>query len=116
MNFDVNDFVVKYKGSKWFLDSKLFAEFLNDINNEELLSNIKFANDYLDIPPILSYVRYRKDIYNSVVDRKDKIALGACFGYLYQFGRYAGEYYEAKSVWVGDKVTQIKTASFFPKK
>lgn len=116
MDFDIVKFNKTYRGTKWFAEeSKYFDAFLRDIQDDELMSHIKFCNDVLQLPPVYVYVKSRSDIFERELERKEKLALGACFGYLFQYGEYADEYGEdsARSVWVGDKITGIKTASYF---
>ena len=116
MNFDVELFNKTYRGTRWFSEeSKYFTEFLQDIQNAELMSHLRFCNDFLHIPPVYTYVKYRSDFYTEQLEKKEKLALGACFGYLFQYGEYATIYgpNSACSVWVGDKVTGIKNASYF---
>lgn len=119
MNFDVELFNKTYRGTRWFSEeSKYFTEFLKDIQNAELMSHLRFCNDFLQIPPIFAYVRFRRDLYTGVLEKKEKLALGACFGFLFQYGEYAALYgpNSAHSVWVGDKVTGIKNASYFTRR
>lgn len=116
MDFDIVKFNKTYRGTKWFAEeSKYFDAFLRDIQDDELMSHIKFCNDVLQLPPVYVYVKSRSDIFERELERKEKLALGACFGYLFQYGEYADEYGEgsARSVWVGDKIAGIKTASYF---
>ena len=100
MNFDVELFNKTYRGTRWFSEeSKYFTEFLRDIQNAELMSHLRFCNDFLQTPPIF-------------------VALGACFGFLFQYGEYTALYgpNSARSVWVGDKATGIKNASYFTRR
>ncbi|MBE6664014.1 MAG: hypothetical protein E7602_05870 [Ruminococcaceae bacterium] len=113
MEFDVESFTKTYKGTSWFLDSSYFKEFLKDIKNNELIKNLIFCNDYLKFPPVVTYLKYRSDIYNTKLEKREKLALGACFGFLFKFSGLG--YVDSKSVWVGDKVTDIKNASYFTK-
>ena len=110
MKFDIESFTKMYKGTKWFVGEKYFEEFLKDIENEDLIKYLIFGNDYLNAPPIFAYIKYREDLYNKELEKKEKLALGACFGFL--FKAILG-YSEAKTVWVGDKTTNIKNASYF---
>ena len=52
------------------------------------------------------------------MEKKEKLALGACFGFLFQYGEYAAHYgpNSAHSIWVNDKVTGIKSASYFTRR
>ena len=112
MKFDIEAFTKMYKGTKWFTEEKHFSDFLMDIKNEELIKNLIFCNDYLSAPPILAYIKYRSDIYTKELEKKEKLALGACFGYLF---KVMLGYKDAKTVWIGDKTTNIKNASYFVK-
>ena len=116
--FDKSHFNSIYKGTVSFCDTPYFEKFLELLANEQMLEHIKFANDYLGIPPVksmISYYRKKEGFFTEEMKRQDKQSLGACFGYLYQY-IYTG--YKPKSVWVGDdgdKDTGIKTASVFEK-
>lgn len=119
MKFDVSKFNKTYRGTKWFSEeSHYFKEFLNDIQDDELMSHLRFCNDILHIPPVYAYVRYRSDLYTVHLERKEKLALGACFGFIFQYGEYAPFYgpHTAHKIWVGEKITNIKNASYFIKK
>ena len=84
MNFDVELFNKTYRGTRWFSEeSKYFTEFLRDIQNAELMSHLRFCNDFLHVPPIYSYVRYRRDLYTGLLEKKEKLALGACFDFCF---------------------------------
>ena len=119
MNFDVKDFVTRYHMSGKFVNTAYFAEFLKDVQNDELMEHIRFCNDVHKIPPVLSYVRYRRDIYSQRIERReDRQALGTCFGYLYQFGEYAAHYTPYSSVGINISTTKEPTGitkpSYFP--
>lgn len=119
MQFDVIAFHKTYRGTKWFSEtSRYYTEFLQDIQNKKLMSHLRFCNDILQIPPVYAYVRYRKDLYITPLEKKEKLALGACFGFLFQYGEYAAHYgpNSAHSIWVNDKVTGIKSASYFTRR
>lgn len=117
--FNEKDFLEKYRGNETFInDGKEYYElFLNLLSNDELLKNIKFANDVLGIPPLYSFIQYErdylgKDIFTQIMSKSVKQGLGACFGYLY---RYIYKDYEPEQRWINDKLTGIKTASKFNK-
>ena len=112
--FNEADFRKKYRVHKSFFDSEYYAEFLKDIENEGLMGHLRFCNDVLDYPPVAAYVRYRKDLYCRKLECWEKLALGACFGYLFQFTEKFG-YKKAISVWVGLSATGMKNASYFTK-
>jgi len=118
--FDINEFNNKYRGTNTFTGtsstnnkmSPYFSLFLESLDDETLLGKIKFANDYLRIPPIQSFIKFHHEIFNQVMLPKEKQALGACFGYLYK-EIYGG--YQSQTCWVNDQETGIKTASYFIK-
>ena len=60
MKFDVENFTKTYKGTKWYVEEKHFKEFLKDIENDDLIKNLIFCNDYLKFPPevIFSLLEY----------------------------------------------------------
>ena len=120
MNWNEEDFLKTYKGTEKFVTDEgreyylLFLELLDD---EELLSHIKFANDVLGESPLKTYILYereylKKDIFNKKMTPVQKRGIGACFGYLYKF-IYGG--YESEQSWFNDEKTGIKTASYFIK-
>lgn len=114
--FIIEDFVIKYKGTANFCDTEYFKVFYDTIDDEELYSHIIFNNDVLEIPPIITFVKYRQSIgdelFNKHMSKTDKRCLGACFGYLF---KYVLKYKNPVSVWVGEKHTDIKNASYFVK-
>ncbi|MFI3129570.1 MAG: hypothetical protein R3Y18_05835 [Bacillota bacterium] len=119
MDFDTIDFIRTYKGTRGFVEnSPYFDVFLSDLDNVDLQKNIKFCNDYLQIPPTEAYVKYRRDVFCCEMEKFEKQGIGACFGYLFQYGEYCSQYgaKSATSKWVGDSVTGIKNASYFRKK
>lgn len=119
MNFTIEDFTKTYKGTRKFTDeSPYFREFLKNLEDTELQSHIKFCNDVLEIPPIEVYIKSRRDIFNKTMAKNEKLGLGACFGFLFQYGEYKKEYGAGSAVvkWVGDEITGIKNASYFKKR
>lgn len=119
MCWNEEEFLRTYKGSTTFVneEKQYYLLFLELLKDERLLSHIRFANDTLAIPPLKSFVLYerdvlKKDVFTKEMSRNAKRGLGACFGYLYKeiYGGYAAE-----QGWVNDKVTGIKTASFYVK-
>ncbi len=119
--FDIEDFTTKYKGTANFCSTDYFKTFYNSLDNETLFSHIEFNNDVLQIPPILTFVKYRQSIDDALfklpMSKTDKRCLGACFGYLFKYilaPKYSCKYYPV-SVWVGEKQTDIKNASYFIK-
>lgn len=115
-DFIIENFVIKYKGTTNFCDTDYFKAFYNSLDDQVLYSHIVFNNDFLEIPPILTFVKYRQSIgdelFNNPMSKTDKRCLGACFGYLFQT---ILNYDHPVSVWVGEKNTNIKNASYFVK-
>jgi len=114
--FDINDFILTYKGTTNFCDTLYFKTFYESLDDENLYAHIIFNNDVLQIPPILTFVKYRQNIgdelFSKKIEKTDKRCLGACFGYLF---RFILKYKNPVSVWVGEKKTDIKNASYFVK-
>lgn len=114
--FVIEDFIITYKGTTNFCDTLYFKAFYESLDNDDLYSHIIFNNDILHIPPILTFVKYRQsvgdELFSKRMDKTDKRCLGACFGYLFKF--ILG-YKNPVSVWVGEKETDIKNASYFAK-
>lgn len=120
MIFDEQDFLKTYRGTEKFIteESKYYKLFLELLKDEELLKEIRFANDVLHIPPIKTFILHerdylKKDVFNEKMTPNAKRGLGACFGYLYK-NIYKG--YESEQTWFNDDKTKIKTASYFIKK
>ena len=119
LKFDEQDFLSRYRGINKFIteETEYYKTFLKLLENDELLANIKFSNDEMEIPPIKTFITYERNHGNGLFEKKmepiAKRGLGACFGYLYRF-IYQG--YEPEQTWVNDKETGIVTASFFKKK
>lgn len=120
MEWNEENFLKTYKGTEKFVTDEgreyylLFLELLND---ENLLAHIKFVNDVLGEPPLVTFILYerdflKKDIFNKKMTPVQKRGIGACFGYLYKF-IYGG--YESEQSWFNDEKTGIKTASYFIK-
>ena len=114
--FVIEKFVSEYKGTINFCDTEYFKVFYNCLDNEKLFSHIVFNNDVLEIPPILTFVKYRQsvgdELFSKPMSKTDKRCLGACFGYLF---KKVLKYKRPISVWVGEKQTDIKNASYFVK-
>lgn len=120
MEWNEENFLKTYKGTEKFVTDEgreyylLFLELLND---ENLLAHIKFVNDVLGEPPLVTFILYerdflKKDVFNKKMSPVQKRGIGACFGYLYKF-IYGG--YESEQSWFNDEKTGIKTASYFIK-
>lgn len=114
--FIVEKFIIKYKGTTNFCDTAYFKAFYDSLDDEELYSHIIFNNDVLEIPPILTFVKYRQsvgdELFRQRMGKTEKRCLGACFGYLFQ---NILNYKRPVSVWVGENKTGIKNASRFVK-
>lgn len=113
------NFLKTYRGTETFItnEGKYYKLFLELLQDDELLEKIRFANDVLGVPPIKTFIIYKReylheDIFNEKMSPVAKRGLGACFGYLYKF-IYGG--YESEQSWFNDEKTGIKTASFFIK-
>lgn len=107
------DFLSRYKGKTSFVcESKYYKYFVKSLDDTRLYEHIIFCNDVLHLPPIYVFIQYHKDLFTEEMTTSEKRGLGACFGYLFQvlYG-----YKEAKPVWVGEKMTGIKNASYFIK-
>ena len=115
--FVIEDFIIIYKGTTNFCDTPYFKAFYDSLDDEKLYSHIIFNNDILKIPPILTFVKYRQSIGDELfckpMQKTDKRCLGACFGYLFQHTDLG--YLDSVSVWVGEKNTDVKKASYFVK-
>lgn len=121
MEWNEDDFLKKYKGTEKFVTDEgreYYLLFLELLENKELLSHIKFANDVLEEPPLKTFILHEREyLKRGVFDKKmtpvQKRGIGACFGYLYKF-IYGG--YESAQSWFNDEKTTIKTASYFIKR
>lgn len=108
-----DDFLIRYKGKTSFVnESKYYKFFVDSLDDQKLYEHIVFCNDVMQLPPIYVFVKYYKEVFTEKMTANEKQGLGACFGYLFQF-MYG--YKEAKPVWVGEKTTGIKNASYFIK-
>ena len=110
--FNQTEFNKIYKGTLPFCETRYFNKFLMLLKDETALNHIKFANDFLFVPPVKSMISFYRDFFNFKMAAHEKQGLGACFGYLY---RFIYKNYLPESAWVGDKITAIKTASVFKK-
>lgn len=114
--FPIADFVSVYRGTVHFCDTPYFEAFYNSLDDEQLLKHIIFNNDVLEIPPILTFVKFRQSVGDELflrpMSKTDKRCLGACFGYLFKF---IFGYECPVSAWVGERKTEIKNASYFIK-
>jgi len=111
MLFDQSDFLSKYKGKASFVEtSPYYSTFLSFLDNADLINHVIFCNDVLQLPPVYVFVKYYKDVFVEPLSTNDKRGLGACFGYLFQ---HVYRYGSARSIWVGEKTTGIKNASYF---
>lgn len=112
--FIIEEFTCVYKGTTNFCNTEYFKAFYDSLEDGQLYSHIKFNNDVLQIPPILTFVKYRQsvgdELFKRPIAKTDKRCLGACFGYLF---KCVLGYKRPVSAWVGEKTTDIKNASFF---
>ena len=112
--FDTDDYLRTYKGKRSFVEgSPYFETFLKSLENLDLYDKIRFCNDVLQIPPIYTFVKYYKDVFTTELSTTEKQGLGACFAYLFQ--KMWG-YQKPIAVWVGEKKTNIKNASYYLKR
>lgn len=113
VNFDRAEFIKMYKVKEDFLESKYFLAFTRMLEDEELLRNIRFANDYLEIAPVECWFQIDKKLFNEkITDNKLKQYIGACFGYLYRFV-YGN--YEVVRCNVRKNVSGISKSAYFEK-
>ena len=107
------DFLSTYKGKRTFVnESEYYTWFLNGLSDNKLLDHIIFCNDVLQLPPIYVFTKFYKELFNHEMTPNEKRSLGACWGYFFQF---ILKYKNAHTIWVGDKTTGIKNASYFVK-
>ena len=120
MEWDEEIFLKTYKGTEKFVTDEgreYYLLFLGLLKDEDLLAHIKFANDVLGEPPLITFIKYerdflKRDVFNKKMSPVQKRGIGACFGYLYKF-IYGG--YASEQSWFNDEKTGIKTASYFIK-
>lgn len=114
--FQIDKFASVYKGTINFCDTAYFKAFYDSLDDETLFQHILFNNDVMNIPPIFTFVKLRQslgdELFLSAMSKTDKRCLGACFGYLF---KYILGYDRPVPVWVGEKATGIKNASYFVK-
>lgn len=120
IEFNEENFLKVYRGSEKFVTEakQYYNLFLGLLQNEELLGQIKFANDYLKEPPLKSFIYYcrgekKTKLFDIKMESFVKQGLGACFGYLYRF--MYNEHYTPRQCLVNDGKTGIKTISRFEK-
>ncbi len=96
-------------------EGRYYKAFLELLQDEKLLNKIKFCNDVLSVPPIKTFIFYKREylcegIFTEKMSSVAKRGLDACFGYLYKviYGNY-----ESEQSWFNDEITGIKTASYF---
>ena len=92
MEWNEENFLKTYKGTEKFVTDEgreYFLLFLGLLKDENLLEHIKFANDVLETPPLVTFIKYerdflRKDVFDKKMSPVQKRGIGACFGYLYK--------------------------------
>ena len=90
---------------------------LDTATNEELMCGIKFANDYLSVPPVQSFLECRKadlckilDSDNLTLSDQVKRATGAFWGAVFKF---VLGYQDQKSIPVTVKNINVSNATVF---
>ena len=112
--FDTDDYLRLYKGKRAFVEgSPYFETFLKSLEDLDLYDKIRFCNDVLKVPPVYTFIKYYKDVFTTELSTAEKQGLGACFAYLFQ--KMWG-YQKPIAVWVGEKKTNIKNASYYLKR
>lgn len=103
------DFAVEYKPfAKYQLENlPLYAACIDFINNTDMMNKMIFANDYLEIPPVKTFIACKKEVCKTLSDY-DKKFLGAFWGFLF---RCLG-YEDSKKVALGKNLS-LKTGLFF---
>lgn len=111
------DYLKLYSGFSYFIGSEEWKLCLDFIQNNDLLQSVKFANDYLGIPPVKSFIRYHKDFFikkNEKIDAQTKRGIGAFWGYVFRsLLSTPSKKYVPTNVWVGETEFGLKTASIF---
>ena len=118
--FSEEKFLKIYRGNEKFVkeETVYYNAFLALLENRLLLRQIKFANDVLGVPPLETFIKYKRDyqgeeLFCQPMSRPAKQGLGACFAYLYR--QMYSDKYEPCQCWFNDEATGIKTASKFVK-
>ena len=103
------DFAIEYKPfAKYQLEKlPLYVACIEFINNTDVMNKMIFANDYLEVPPVKTFLCYKKEISKTLSDY-DKKFLGAFWGFLF---RCLG-YEDSRKVSLG-KNSLLKTGLFF---
>ena len=103
------DFAIEYKPfAKYQLEKlPLYVACIDFINNTDVMNKMIFANDYLEVPPVKTFLCYKKEISKMLSDY-DKKFLGAFWGFLF---RCLG-YEDSRKVSLG-KNSLLKTGLFF---
>lgn len=102
------NFARKYRRFAGFVDSGyLWDLIITTINDAELMRNIKFCNDVMQIPPVKVFVLAQRATLPEL-SNSDKQSIGAVFGFIFKdvFG-----YKNQESI--SCVVNTIKTASRF---
>lgn len=103
------DFAIEYKPfAKYQLEKlPLYVACIDFINNTDIMNKMIFANDYLEVPPVKTFLCYKKEVCKTLSDY-DKKFLGAFWGFLF---RCLG-YEDSRKVSLG-KNSLLKTGLFF---
>lgn len=88
-NFNIDEFTMIYK-TKVDEQNPVFLRFLEFIEDEKNIEQIRFFNDEYCIPPADLFTRLNKDLFDPIkesfmANKGEKQKLGAYFGYLFQF-------------------------------
>jgi len=102
------NFARKYRRFAGFIDSgDLWDRVIKTINDTELMRNIKFCNDIMQIPPIKVFVMAQGPTLPKL-SNSEKQSVGAVFGFIFKdvFGY-------TKQMSVSCVINTIKTATRF---
>lgn len=115
----IEGYLKLYSGFSNFIGSEEWKLCVDFIQKDHLLKSVKFANDYLGIPPVKSFVRYHREFLTKdhrKINAQTKRGIGAFWGYVFRSLLSNGnEKYVSSNVWVGETEFGLKTASIFLK-
>jgi len=115
-----NEYSKVYKSFKtfWDTDSMYKDLIMQTLTDPELLGHIIFANDYLKVPPVISFIAYYSEKIPPFEKGKDdyvKKGIGSVFWFLFRY--VLGYDGRPENVWVAHMNEKgVKTASWFRKK
>ena len=74
------DFAIEYKPfAKYQLEKlPLYVACIEFINNTDVMNKMIFANDYLEVPPVKTFLCYKKEVCKTLSDYDKKFR---CLGY-----------------------------------